>query len=226
MTTSLLPQTFWFRLAVPCRRIDGLPRSASNGKGALLDLPESCALPELTRLDGKTPWAQVRVAWNPQGLAVAIESHGPTGPTPLDDRPDGWHDAQLWIDTRDTRTINRASRFCHRFTARLTPVGRVALGVEVAARPIARAMADAPLASASLLATSARAERLKNGWRLEWFLPAAALSGFDPETSRRLGFAYQVIDPNQEDQFLGVGREFPIGENPSLWATLDLQESP
>ena len=37
------------------------------------------------------------------------------------------------------------------------------------------------------------------------FLPAAALNGFDPETNRRLGFAYQVSDHMREDQFLGVG---------------------
>jgi hypothetical protein len=73
----------------------------------------------------------------------------------------------------------------------------------------------------------ARAERLKTGWRLELFLPAAVLHGFDPETNRRLGFAYQVSDPDPErqDQFLGVGREFPVGENPSLWSTLELRDA-
>jgi len=45
----------------------------------------------------------------------------------------------------------------------------------------------------------------------EWL----ALNGFDPETNRRLGFAHQVTDPEREDQFLGVGREFPIAEDPS-----------
>ncbi len=54
-------------------------------------------------------------------------------------------------------------------------------------------------------------------------MPAAALHGFDPETNSRLGFAYQVSDHEREDQFLGVGRDFPIGENPSLWATLELK---
>ena len=55
------------------------------------------------------------------------------------------------------------------------------------------------------------------------FLPAKALHGFDPETNRRLGFAFQVSDAEREDQFLGVGRDFPIGENPSLWSTLELK---
>ena len=58
---------------------------------------------------------------------------------------------------------------------------------------------------------------------MEMFLPAEALHGFDPETNRRLGFAYLVTDPDREDQYLTVGREFPIGEDPSLWATLELR---
>jgi len=33
-----------------------------------------------------------------------------------------------------------------------------------------------------------------------------------------------VTDPERPDEFLGVGREFPVGENPSLWSTLELIE--
>lgn len=224
MTAPLLPQAFWFRLAVPCRRIDGLPRNP-GAKGRLLDLPENCAVPATTRLEGDDPWADVRVAWNPGGLAVSVEATGRTAPLVLDDRPEGAGGVQLWIDTRDTRDISRATRFCHRFAARLVPTGpgaKSALGVEVAPRPIARALADAPPVRPDRIA--ARAERLRAGWRLELFFSAEALHGFDPETNRRLGFAYQVSDPDRPDQFLGVGREFPIGENPSLWSTLELRD--
>jgi hypothetical protein len=221
MSTPLLPQAFWFRLSIPCRRIDGLPRTGPRGR--LLDLPESCALPDLSQLEGGRSWAEVRVAWNPSGLAVAIEAGGKTGPITFEQGSALANGAQIWIDTRDTRGIHRASRFCHRFTVKLSPGGsRSALEVELAQRPIARAVADAPTCKIETL--SARAERLPGGWRLELFFPAEALHGFDPETNRRLGFAYQVTDPDREDQFLGVGREFPIGEDPSLWSTLELRE--
>ena len=92
----------------------------------------------------------------------------------------------------------------------------------VSRRPIQRALAEAP--AGRIEAISARAERARGAWRLELFLPAEALHGFDPETNRRLGFAYQVSDPDREEQFLGVGREFPIGEDPSLWSTLELRD--
>jgi hypothetical protein len=221
MTTPLLPQSFWFRLSVPCRRVSGIPRAAT--KGAILGLDAACSLPETAALDGKPSWADVRVAWNPSGLGIQVETAKSTIPAETDEAAEGMHGLQVWVDTRDTRNVSRATRFCHRFSARLVRgKGRSALGVEVAQRPIARAVADAPLCRPEILA--ARAERLKQGWRIELFLPAEALQGFDPETNRRLGFAYQVTDHDREDQYLGVGREFPVGENPSLWTTLELRD--
>jgi hypothetical protein len=221
MSTSLLPQAFWFRLAVTCPRIDGFPRKAN---GRLLALPDDCRLMETSRLDGKTPWAEVRVAWNLQGLAVAVEAEATPDAVGADDQPELFNGLRVWVDTRDTRDVSRATRFCHRVDARLTRGGgKNGLGVVVQQRPIARAVADAPMSR--LDASTARAERLKKGWRLELFLPSSALNGFDPETNRRLGFTYQVTAHDREDQFLGVGREFPIGENPSLWSTLELKDA-
>src|SRR3954471_5356963 len=75
MSTPLLPQAFWFRLAIPCRRVEGLPRA---GKGRLLALDASCSLPETATLDGKSSWADVRVAWNPGGLAIQVEAEKAT----------------------------------------------------------------------------------------------------------------------------------------------------
>ena len=220
MSTPLLPQAFWFRLAVPCTRVDDLPRAKGT---RLLGLPPSCQLPEMSRLDGKEPWAEVRVAWNPGGLAVEVSAEGDLAALDSLRYPEGVHGVNVWVDTRDTRDVSRATRFCHRFEAKLqSGKGKGGLAVDVAQRPIARAVAAAPLCRPDAL--PARAERLKTGWRLELFLPAAVLHGFDPDTNRRLGFVYQVSDPEREDQFLAVGREFPIGENPSLWATLELCE--
>src|SRR5690349_5128250 len=108
-TAPLIPQAFWFRLAFPCRRVEAIPRS---GKGRLLDLPDSCRLPELARLEGRPSWAEVRVGWNPKGLGVAVEVSGKVGKLAHDPMmPDASDGVNLWIDTRDTRDIHRASRF-------------------------------------------------------------------------------------------------------------------
>jgi hypothetical protein len=221
MTKALLPQAFWFRIAASCPRLEEMPRP--DDRQTLLDLPESCALPDWSELEGRASWADVRLAWNPRGLGIAVRAQGVSELQLAPDRPEGFADVQLWIDTRDTRDISRATRFCHRFTAslRLRMPGRK-LDVEVVQRPIARAVADPPMSRPGLI--ESRADLARAGWSLEVFLPAQALHGFDPETNRRLGFAYQVSDHAREDQFLGVGRDFPIGENPSLWATLELRD--
>ncbi len=214
--SNLLPQAFWFRLAIPCQRIEPLPRE----KGRLLDLPESCRLPDTAALDSAPTWADVRAAWNPGGLAFSVEVTGKIGPITKD--PLGLvqgEGLQLWIDTRDTRTIHRASKFCHRFGFFLKPSAKN-LSIVTSQKPIARAMADAPMADGDDILT--RADLIRNGWRLEVFFPASTLHGFDPETNRRLGLTYQVTDLEREDCFLTIGRDFPIGEDPSLWSTLEL----
>ena len=219
MTTPLLPQAFWFRLGATCPRLDGIPKTGKR----LLDLPATCRLPQTALLDGKEPWAEVRVAWNPKGLAVAVEAEGNLDGLRPDDRPEGQYGVQVWIDTRDTRDVSRATRFCHRFDAKLViSPGESGIGVTVQQRPIARALADAPIARGGLIASAT--ERTKKGWRIELFFPAETLQGFDAETNRRLGFAYQISSPDRPGEFLGVGREFPVGENPSLWSTLELVE--
>jgi hypothetical protein len=221
MSKSLVPQAFWFRVAAPCTRIDSLPR-ADLGKGRLLDLPESTAIPSLATLDQREPWASVRLAWNPKGLAIAVIADGIETLRSTLDRPEGSAAVQLWVDTRDARDISRATRFCHRFTARLVLRRGKTLEVDFAQRPIARAVSDAPIARVDI-PVRAEVDLDHDRWMLEVFLPAEALHGYEPETNPRLGFAYQVTDLVRDDQFLGIGRDFPLGENPSLWSTIELQ---
>jgi hypothetical protein len=220
-TRSLLPQAFWFRMAAVCLRMDNIPKSKDSG--GLLDLPELCIVPNLSQLDRRVAWAEVRAGWNPGGLGIAVVAQGFSDQQLVRHRPEGFAVAQFWIDTRDTRTVSRATRFCHRFVIRLEPTeARRGLRVIANQRPIARAVADAPLCPPLLI--SSRAELRRDEWLLEVFLPAQALHGFDPETNRRLGFAYQITDHMREDQFLGIGGDFPVGENPSLWSTLELHD--
>ena len=220
-TKQLLPQIFWFRIVTPCAHVADIPRLTDPVR--LLELPETCALPDFSGLEGKSGWAQVRVSWNAAGLGITVLANALSDQQLVRDRPEGFAVVNLWIDTRDTRNVNRATKFCHRFTARLDVAGpRRQLSVDVTQRPIARALADAPICRPQIIET--RVELGRSGWSLELFLPVSALNGFDPDTNRRLGFAYQIADHVHDDQFLGVGREFPLGENPSLWSTLELRD--
>ena len=85
---------------------------------------------------------------------------------------------------------------------------------------INRALQDAPLCNPGDVPF--RGLPARRGYRLEAFLPAAVLNGFDPEQHPRLGVYYAVRDQELGDQFLGVGAEFPFADDPSLWAVLEL----
>jgi hypothetical protein len=49
------------------------------------------------------------------------------------------------------------------------------------------------------------------------------MTGFDTAEHSRLGFTYAVIDRELGQQTFGVGGPMPYQEDPSLWATLELQ---
>ena len=84
-------------------------------------------------------WASARRASRPgprcawAGMPAAWESRSwPTGfPTSSSPAigPRAFALAQFWVDTRDTRNVSRATRFCHRFVARLE-VDQVAPAVD------------------------------------------------------------------------------------------------
>jgi hypothetical protein len=222
----LIPQAFWFRPALNCRRVNGLPRDP-RAPGLLLDLDPSCILPTLSTLEGREPWFEPRAAWNDAGLALALTAHTDAlqQPTPDPADPaDSSHTVQIWIDTRDTHDAHRASRFCHRFGIDLRP-GRAPGSLEprITQKNIARALAEPPRARLDAILARASILSRPTGWRLELFFKAEALNGFEPETNRRLGLLLLVSDARHGELFLGgLGREFPIGEDPSLWPKLDL----
>jgi hypothetical protein len=215
---SLVPHRLLFHVAHPCRYVKDLPHEDDD---RLLDLPEACRLDNFAAMDGQRNFADVRLAWNEQGLAVQVEVRG-KDESPQGDaaRPRSSDGVTVWIDTRDSRTSHRASRYCHQF--HLLPAGG---GTErdepvFAQSKINRALQDAPLVTAG--SVPFWSGRKKSGYVVEAFLPAAVLYGYDPEHNPRLGFYVAVRDAELGEQVLSVGAEFPYAEDPSLWGVLEL----
>jgi hypothetical protein len=212
---KILPTAFLYRVTIACPQV-----ASPRGDKLPQRLPATAQVPHIALLDACPSFARLSVAWNQQGLTLigAVDTASPRFQCDRD-RPlesDGLH---VWIDTRDTRTIHRASRFCHHFF--FLPSGGGAKGDEPMAGQLKvhRATADAPLCAPHALRISV--QRQRRTWRLAAFLPAPAMHGFDPAVNRRLGFYYLIRDANRI-QYLSVGSEFPFAEDPSLWATLEL----
>jgi hypothetical protein len=212
----LLAPTFLFRFAAPCRYAKDI--SAANPG----PLSESYRLPCFAELDERKPFADIRLAWNEAGLAVHLKIDGKKqAPWCRDNKIEDSDGLQIWIDTRDTKTVHRAGRFCHRFA--ILPVGSgrnldqptIKLLAINRARESPREIHERQLA--------ARSKRFAGGYELEAFLPAEALTGYDPSEHPKLGFTYAVLDRELGTQTFTIGPEFStVTEDPSLWGTLEL----
>ncbi|MBI1213709.1 MAG: hypothetical protein GC190_19795 [Alphaproteobacteria bacterium] len=219
-----IPPDFYFEIENFARPFAPLPGDL-NRPGAMCDLPPTHRLVSSSDLAGIPDWADVRCGWSPKGLAVVFDRPDPTKPR------SGLVRMDVWIDTRNTRNIHRATRFCHQFRLEFDPtvtIGRkrspnetMAPGAELSQIRINRALADAPVAERSAIYTDLANGR-NGGFRLALFLTNEALNGFDPDVNRALGFAYRLSAPSQDLQRLGPGSEFPVQEDPSLWTVLQL----
>jgi len=219
MTSSIVPSPFLFRYSIPVQHVKSLPRRSTK---RVLNLPESCSLPNLRSIEDDTNFGDVRIGWNASGLGVSVDVSGRSMPLVCDPkRPTESDGLQIWIDTRNVQNIHRASRYCHHFC--LLPASRNGKpGKPVATQlEIARARDIGTLADQSDLKVSVEATR--TGYRLEAWLPANVLHGFDTEANPRLGFCYQLRDSELGNQYLTVDDEFPFANDPSLWSTLELQ---
>lgn len=213
---SLIPNRFLFRLAYPCRYVKEIPHDEDD---TLLDLPPECRIENFAAMDGQANFAELRLAWSDGGIGVQIEVKGKDAPPQGDpERPRASDGLTLWIDTRGDRTSHRASRYCHQFHFLAAAGGSERDEPFFVQTKINRALQDAPLASEVPM----RVEPIKSGYRLEAFIPAAALNGFDPAEHPRLGFFYAVRDLELGEQTLSIGADFPFADDPSLWATLEL----
>ena len=215
---ALVPHRFLVRLAHPCLYHKAMLLAKGD---VLLDLPESARLSNFAELDGKTSFADLRLAWNEFGLGIQLTIPGKKLSSQGDaERPRSADGLSLWLDTRDARTSHRASRYCHQFHFLPTGSGPEKDEPTAGQTKVNRALQDAPFADAS--AVLLRHHKLKAGYRLEAFLPAVALTGFDPEQHPRWGVYYHIRDEELGDQYLAVNSEFPFADDPSLWDVLEL----
>ena len=215
---SLIDPNFLFRFSVPCLR----SRETWTDEG--IKLSRKYLVPSFGELMQRPVFAELRMGWSEHGLMFTLRVSGKKNtPWCRSQRIEDSDGLQLWIDTRDTHTIHRAGRFCHRFA--FLPFGGGKNQEEPVADwlPVARAREAPHPARTEDMAV--RSEKRIDGYILEGFIAAAALTGYDPEEYPRLGFTYAVVDRELGWQTLSLGPEYSFREDPSLWGTLELNRS-
>ncbi len=212
---TLIAPRFLFRFAVPLRHRAKLWTAQGLG------LEEKYRLASLAELEGVRAFADVRAAWSDEGLGFSVRVEGKRQPPWCrDSRLEDSDGLQVWIDTRDTHNIHRASRFCHRFVFLPAGAGRSGQYPVADQLTINRAKENAP--PVRLQDMIIRSEKRVDGYFLEAFVPARAIHGFDPKEHPRLGFTYAVYDRELGLQTFSVGTDYPYDEDPSVWATLEM----
>lgn len=214
-TPSLLAPRFLFRFELPIRR------SSESWSDAGVWLGEEYRLPNLVALDRERSFADVRAGWQASGLVfnVLVENRRQP-PWCREGRLEDSDGLQVWIDTRPAGNVHRATQFCHRYVFLPRGGGRRADEPVADQLLINRARENArPVRPRELRAAAHTSE---TGYRLACFIPAATLSGYDPDHHTRLGFNYAVLDRDFGLQTLSASREVPFDEDPSLWVMLEL----
>jgi hypothetical protein len=220
---TLIAPRFLFRFALPVRRCD------ATWKASGIELDESYRLIDLNELDAGSSdaerrFADVRMAWGAGGVVFHVLVEGKQQPPWCrDSRMADSDGLSVWIDTRATLNIHRASRYCHRFV--FTPAGAGRDHAEPAADQllINRARENARPVRARELQVASKIK--SNGYSLSAFVPAAALGGYDPQQHRQLGFTYAVFDRELGMQTFATGPAFPFDEDPTCWSIVELVES-
>lgn len=211
-----VPKNLLFRYRISCQRFEG-KFDKKFGLGPEFEIPH------LGEFEKQRRFADVRVGWNTDGMFFDIEISGKKQSLWCREsellESDG---IQVWIDTRDTHNVHRASKFCHWFV--WMPKGGGPLSDEPvsAMLKINRSSEDSPTINRHRIEVVSNVS--KTGYRFSAFIPGKALNGWGTSDHRHLGFNYAVLDRELGWQTLAIGPELPIREDPSLWQTLTLQD--
>lgn len=211
-----IPKNLLFRYRIECQRFDG----KFNSK---FQLDDSYQLPHFGSFERQRNFADVRVGWNESGLYFDIHVAGKTQSLWCKENEILESDGiQVWIDTRDTHNVHRASKFCHWFVWLPAGGGNRNTSPCDMMLKINRSSDDSPTINRHPIEILSKVG--KDGYRLRTFVSGKCLNGWDTADHRHLGFNYAIQDRELGWQTLAVGPEMPIREDPSLWQTLSLSD--
>jgi hypothetical protein len=212
--TPTLDPTMLVRLRIKACRLD---RAFNERPEAL---PDESIVPCLSsELAGNPKFAQVRVAVGSNALFFQADIQGKRQlPWCRDSRLEDSDGLHIWIDTRHSREVQRATKYCHRYG--FLPMGRGPKADLPYAgwAPINRARETSPQPPDDLLAIRARVA--DGRYRLIAAVHFDALHGIDVSDFPVIGCYFCILDRELGWQSLSMQPDMSSTENPSLWSEL------
>jgi hypothetical protein len=214
MTQQLFDPALLFRLQLRPTRTQ-LKFGSANWR-----LPDEAALPALGQsVSGQNSLASFRMAVSDTALFVSAyvtgKRHKAWCRESMLDSSDGLH---VWIDTRNSRDVHRATRFCHHLV--FAPAGRGPKFEQPCCGwvPINRARENSKPPSDKSISLQAVVSAA--GYELHAAIAWNGLTGFDRNDFPVIGFYMAVIDRELGWQSLGLAPPYPVAEDPSIWLEL------
>jgi hypothetical protein len=210
-----IPARLPFRFSIPCLYQKKLwVKNQAN-------LDDNFRLPDLTDLESPGDQLDFRIGWNEKGIAFRLEISGKKQTAwcriSKPNESDGLH---IWIDTRNIKTVHRASQFCKRFYFLPSGDGPNHESPCAGDMAINRAREKAELLGQNGLMVESKIGA--DGYILHGAIAAESIPGFDPEEHPEIGFNFAILDRELGTRTLGPGSPMPYTEDPSLWPTLSL----
>ncbi len=206
----LIDPTFLFQFEIEVLHTDAV----WDRRG--VKLGEEYQLPPLGTLGGGPTYADVRAAWSDAGMffwmSIDSKRQAPWCRESRMEESDGLH---VWIDTRCSPGVHRATQHCHRFLFLPTGGGPRRDTAVVSWIPINRARQNPKPVPPGGMAVAAVSRH--DGYEISGHVAAASLTGYDPRDQRRIKLFYQIADRELGTQSLSLGDPFPVAEDPSLW---------
>jgi hypothetical protein len=235
MSSKLVDSTLLFEFAIRIAKFEASPsrpkpkkvaRKASSLEAGHWELGEAHRLPYFGSLSGKAMHGEVFFAWSEAGLYLQMRVSGKSAaPSFVQDRGGFSDGLRVWIDTRCSPGIHRATRFCHCFHF-FPGQPNPSSDVTESSRP--HAILDEIPRCRELPAAidpndlEVRSTFYRDGYALWGNIPARCLTGYSPLEFDRIRIFYDIVDRELGTQSMMLGPELRYAEDPSHWVQASL----
>ncbi len=189
-------------------------------------------IPAFGSLSGGKRFAEAFIAWNEEGLFFEArvkvpysKAAGAAVSSPASNAASKTTHCSLYLDTRWSPGVHRATTFCHRFDFILSrpSLSQPELRGHGELAPIQRARA----APTEIHPTdiSVGVFHHTDGYEIRAFLRADTLTGYSPTEFPDIGLFYTINDSLVGSQILARTLQSPFFEDPSLWCRAKLLPS-
>lgn len=211
---QLIPSSYLFKVSLPLYY-----RATEWKPGSGFQLEDRYQIPTFDALDHpEGSLCSARIAWSEEGLWLQFSIRGkklkPFCRLTDLEQSDG---VEVFIDTRNTKNVHRATRFCHRFL--FLPKGSGSQEKDPYGTMLKIRLARGEPGTIGQFQPTVVSKIKRDGYDLSVHLSRRDLEGWIPAEQPELGLHFVVRDQEIGAWPMIYDQNLPVSEDPSLWPT-------